>query len=520
MTDLRPFRTRHRGAGTVRVIESQRRLFTAYPGPMVLSGGDWCAALVGCALITASLAYLYTDLTYDEAVYLRLARTISESGLPLRRAYEDFSQFRLFENSPPLVLYVASVSERLFPGDEVRPRLVHFAAFALPTYAMVWWVARSRFGAWPACASLVALLTNGNYVRNATHVLLNIPLGLLASLGLLAFHESSCSPVRRRRCLVVVALTTVLAVWTKYQAVCTFAAIIAYATYTFAIRRYVELRSVLDPLFTAVLSGGAAAIALIWFFWAFGGRYMLLDTLMRNMNRISSASMSRPEIIQAVFGTARECEGALGGAVLLLGGFAISVEHRHHGLLVLLASYVAATIAFNLILFRLPGAGSSYLDSAVPVLALLSGPAAARMIAFAQRTTTRTLLASAAIAIQLADSPSLAYELPRPNGSRVAAAYIAAHSQPTAGVLAETVAIEFYSGRPVRAVSFTFPKELVLQSLTGTSGDDISFVVIDGTTAPKNFDAIRQQWNTLLAQHFELIPVGAPGLNVYLRRTQ
>jgi hypothetical protein len=37
------------------------------------------------------------------------------------------------------------------------------------------------------------------------------------------------------------------------------------------------------------------------------------------------------------------------------------------------------------------------------------------------------------------------------------------------------------------------------------SGDDISFVVIDSTTPPKNLDAIRPQWNTLLAQHYELV---------------
>jgi hypothetical protein len=108
----------------------------------------------------------------------------------------------------------------------------------------------------------------------------------------------------------------------------------------------------------------------------------------------------------------------------------------------------------------------------------------------------------------------------RTNGSRVAAAYIAAHSPTTAGVLAETVAIEFYSGRPVRAVSFTFPKDLVLRSLDGTSGDDISYVVINARVPPKNLDAIRQQWDTLLAQHFELVPANAPGLHVYRRRGQ
>ena len=112
----------------------------------VLSTADRCSAVIGCALVTVSLAYFWSDLTYDEAVYLRLARTIAESGLPWRRVFEDFSQFRLFENSPPLLLYLASISQMLFPGNEAPARLVHFSAFVLPTYILVWWVARSSFG--------------------------------------------------------------------------------------------------------------------------------------------------------------------------------------------------------------------------------------------------------------------------------------------------------------------------------------------------------------------------------------
>jgi len=383
---------------------------------------------------------------------------------------------------------------------------------------MVWWVARVTFGAWAAFASLVVLLTNGSFVRATTHVLLNIPLGLFACVGLLAFYHASRSPPRRLSSLAVVALTTALAVWTKYQAVCVAAAVIAYVMYAVATRGYVGLRSMLLPLSAMVVSGATAVIMLFWFFWAFGGREGLTTTLTVNAGRISTGSMSMVGIARAVMGTARECERTLGAAVLLLGAFAVCVEQRHRGLLVLLASYVAATVAFNLVLFRLPGAGSSYLDSAVPALALLAGAAAVRMVELATTTAARALLASAAIVIQLADAPSSPYEVPRPNGSRVAAAYIAAHSPRTAGVLAETVAIEFYSERPVRAVSFTVPRDLILQSLDGTSGDDISYVVIESGSAPKNLDAMQQQWSTLVGEHFELVSAGAPGLQVYRRR--
>ena len=93
-----------------------------------LSGLGWSQPDLLCVVLAAALilifcAYLWTDLTYDEAVYLRLARTIAENGLPLRRSYDEFSKFQLFENSPPLVLYLVSLSQRVFPGEEVPARL-------------------------------------------------------------------------------------------------------------------------------------------------------------------------------------------------------------------------------------------------------------------------------------------------------------------------------------------------------------------------------------------------------------
>ena len=489
--------------------------FAAKPA---VSVADVCSAIAACALIAMSVAYVWTDFTYDEAVYLRLARTIAERGLPLRRAYENFSDFRLFENSPPLVLYLASISQKVFPGHDVPARLVHLAVFVLPTYVLVWWAARAKFGAWAAFASLVTLLISGNYMRATPHVLLNVPLGFLACAELVAFYESSSSPHRRRWWIGAVALTTALAAWTKYQAVCLAAAIAVYVIFIAVRRGSVAVRSIIAPLSAMVISGAIAVAALGWYFWAFGGAETLAGTLTLNAGRINPAAMSGRQIVQAVIDTARECESVLGGVVLLLATFAVCVEQRHRGLVVLLASFAAATIAFNLTVFRLPGAGSSYLDSAVPTLALLIGAGAVRMCERVTGTAARALLAATAIAIQIAGSPASVFELPRPNGSRVAATYIAAHSPRTAGVLAETVAVEFYTGHPVQALGNTYPREIVLSSLAGTNADDISFVVVDATAPPKNLDTLRQQWDRLLAENFEMVPAGAPGLHVYRRR--
>lgn len=486
----------------------------------ITSTADLCSAVTGCLLLAASLVYLWTDLTYDEAVYLQLARKIVETGLPLRRVYEHFNEFRLFGNSPPLLLYVASASQAIFPGHEIPARLVHFFAFVVPTYLLVWWVSRASFGAWAGCASLLALLTMGSYVRDTTNVLLNIPLGLFAFVALVAFYQASASPLRRRWWLAMLALALALAVWTKYQAVVIAAAILLFVVYAFMTRGYAGLRSMRRPLVVTIASGAIASLALIGFFWLFSGGEGLRTTLAVNANRISPTAMSMRQIAEAVIETARECERTLGAVALLLGACAVWAEDRHRGLLVVLASYVAATIAFNLAVFRLPGAGSSYLDSAVPALAVLVGAGAVRVVQLANTPLARGLLASAALAIQFADSPSADYEFPRPNGSKIAAAFIAAHSGPAEGVLADTTAIEFYTGRPVRAAPFTYPRELVLRSLEGTSGDRITFAVVAEGPMHRNLEAIRPQWDALLAEHFELVPAGAPGLKVYQRRVR
>jgi 4-amino-4-deoxy-L-arabinose transferase-like glycosyltransferase len=478
---------------------------------------DLFSVVLAAAFIFRFVAYLWTDLTYDEAVYLRLARTIAESGLPLRRSYEAFDKFQLFENSPPLVLYLVSFSQRFFPGEEVPARLLNFIAFVLPTCGLVWWVARTRFGPWAAVASLTVLLTNAGFVRATSHVLLNVPLGLLACLGLVAFHEASSSVAHRRTNSLIAAMAMLLAVWTKYQAVCLAGAIVLYAGYALANRGYGGLRPMLRPLMLAVVSAGVGVVALFWYYWAFGGPGTIEGTFTSNVRRASPSSMSVLDIGGALAATARETESRVGGLVLLLGAFSACVENRHRGLVVGLASYCALTIAFNLALFRLPGAGAAYLDSAVGALALLAGPAAIEIGRRAETAGTRLLLAIAAIGIHVAGATPSLFELPRANASRVAAAYIAAVSSPAAGVLAETVAIEFYCGHPVRAVSFTYPKELILRSLDGSSGD-ITFVVVDSRTVPKNLELIRDGWDRLLLQHFELVPVGAPGLHVYRRR--
>jgi len=477
---------------------------------------DCCSAAVGILLVALAVAHAWTDLTYDESVYLRLARTISETGLPLRRSYGNFNSFDLFRNSPPLVLYTAATTQLIAPGSEVPARGLHLAVFALPTYALVWFLARRNFGSWAGFAALCVLLTSGDYLRASSHVLLDIPLGLFACVGLACFVEAAGSGRRARLWTLIAAAAVVLALWTKYQAVCLVTAIVVYGAYILFLSRRRDSLSVVVPLAAVVAAGVGALAALVTFFFVFGGQDSLAQTLRLNLQRSGLQVISLADFTQGVATTARECEARLGGTVLLLAATAFCLERRQRDLLFVAGCYVATTIAFNLLLFRLPGSGTFYLDSVVPAVAIMSGAGAvalARVIGDSRRVA---VFAVAVAAIQFAGTPPGAYRWPAPNASRMANDYIVANSVQTNGVLAETVAIEFYSGRPVRALPWTFPTELLLRSLDGTSGDDITFVVVRDGVLPRNLEPVRADWDRLLRTHFKPVWAGA-GLHVFQR---
>ena len=185
-------------------------------------------AAIAVALIVATVASMRSAMTYDEAVYLSLAREITSSGLPWRFDWDDLRHMALFETSPPLVMYVAAISQFLWPGHEMPSRIVQIGVFVLPTYWLVWWITRRRFGPWAAVAALLALLSSREYLLAVGHVMLDVPLGLLALTVLVCFDRalaSSDHPDAQRRWAVLAAAALMLATWTKYQAVCICAAI-------------------------------------------------------------------------------------------------------------------------------------------------------------------------------------------------------------------------------------------------------------------------------------------------------
>src|SRR5262249_5716889 len=141
-------------------------------------------------------------------------------------------------------------------------------------------------------AALLALLSSREYLLAAGHVLLDVPLGLLALTVLVCFDRAlagSKSPESQRRWALLAAAALILATWTKYQAVCICAAIALYGAYLLlrpgsSDRSPVRLKM---PIAVAIAAGALALAVLITYFLSFGGTSNLTPMLAFNAERLS-----------------------------------------------------------------------------------------------------------------------------------------------------------------------------------------------------------------------------------------
>lgn len=478
-------------------------------------------AVIAAALIAATAASMRSAMTYDEGVYLSLAREITSTGLPSRLDWDDLRHMALFETSPPLVMYVAAVTQLLWPGHEMPSRIVQIGLFVLPTYLLVWWITRRRFGPWAAAAALLALLSSREYLLAAGHVMLDVPLGLLALIVLFCFDRalaSSKSPESQRRWALLAAAALILATWTKYQAVCICAAIALYSAYLLVRpasneRAMVRLKM---PIAAAVAAGALALAVLITYFIGFGGTSNLKWALAFNAERLSIGSETWRSIAVDALGVATHTVWTIGPVLLASALAAWLVQPRDRGLVALLTAYVLATIAFSVIFFRLAGSGSYYLHSAVPAVAVLTGGAAGALLDAVRPAGRGAAVLLVVAAVQLVAAPPSLFRAKSSPSVRQAADYITHHADVNALVLAPTLETEFYTRRRVVVIPEVRP-DVLLGALQAGSPTNVNYVVVEpGKTTPGT-ECIADEWNDLLRRNFTRAPVGAPELILYER---
>jgi 4-amino-4-deoxy-L-arabinose transferase-like glycosyltransferase len=485
------------------------------------------AAAAGLVMAAAAATWnlMHRELDFDEADYLIIARTISRTGLPLCTTIDDPARPVMFVDSPPLTMLVASITQAVRPSQELASRVVHALLFALPLFLLVWHIAWKEYGPWPAVVALVVLLTSPLVVYYGACVRPDGPLALFSLLSLWCFHKAIEPEGHARRWSVLAACSLLAGVWSKFQMVCAPAAIVLYLGYLVLRGERATLKRALLPL-ASMACAGLLGLGLLHLYlyvlpgevdrYSFGGFW-------GNWARMTARGETWPAALRGCAWVA-----ALGAMHLgwsgILACLAVIPARRPSSLTPLLVCFCLATIAFNLKVRAMPGAGAWYLAPMVPAVALLAGRCLALALDRARQRHSWVMTVAVVAMTLLYAKDHLPWNLPRAdsytNPPRAAGLYIQAHSPPEAGVLADTSAVGFYADRTTARLQFTAP-EMVLGCLAGTGRCPVTHVVLRKYSLenpPPNLAPVWGRCRDLLRRRFEPVPVESEEVLVLQRK--
>ena len=345
----------------------------------------WLA--VGLSLlpfVVIVLAFLilcvHAPLWYDEANYLTLSAAIGTLGYPVW--YSIPNNPVLFQTSPPAILYFISFLLSWISSDIVVLRILFAMLFGVtPLVFLAVRAGRKGKSLFPICVAGLFAGSSGVFLMELVQLRFDLPLACLSCLVLVmfvdGFDRSHQTAVQGRRWLLPACLLilSALAFLTKLQAVCLTAALcldVALA-YLFFERRAVRWREFLVHLTGLAL----AIIAMVW--WSTASGYAssgatLSHTIQWNIfDRILPGRSVTQEII--IFsGVAKQATMLIVVPIaLLLIASALRKLDWTDRLLRLFVLMIAAVVAFNLVLYRLPGAGNYYMVQAIIPLGYVLG---------------------------------------------------------------------------------------------------------------------------------------------------
>jgi hypothetical protein len=337
-----------------RALTSTSRLLPARPlaWAMLLLAG-----LVPAGLLAVGA---YAPLWYDESNYLTLALSISKFGYPLWNGTPGPPD--LFLDSPPLVLYFESLLGRL-PIDVAGVRVISAAVFAgLVVAALAMYLRRRSDGLLTLGLTLLFSVLSGYFAFEFVQIRMDLPLAALSFVIVVAVArirsketDQSC-----RAALLAVLVFSALVFLTKYQAICVTAAL-AIDTLLAAFAR--ERRAWM-PLAVHVIGVACGLAVFVWVVKSSPvGEGSIIDRLQANFARASPAgSPSFDQLLPVLIGVAL-------AYMIPLALFALAVVRRRLSLrsdpLLRLSLALAVVVAaFNVVLFRMPGAGGYYMAQA------------------------------------------------------------------------------------------------------------------------------------------------------------
>ncbi|HOM15860.1 MAG TPA: glycosyltransferase family 39 protein [Thermoguttaceae bacterium] len=503
--------------------------------------------LAGIALLVLAGVFLIgsidREIDYDEANYLQIAKSIARTGLPYLRGLEHIEREEVFITSPPLVMAVAAPTQALWPGRLWPSRLVHVLVFSWPLYVLVWWISRRMYGPWPGCFALAVLLSHAQFLGHASVVRLDVPLGLWSLASLWCFYRAM-EPGRTGWLWALGAgLSLAAAVAVKFQAVCLPMAIGLFLAMLVLRRQWQTVLQTLRPIGFQFIASLLMVAGLYYYLIMLPGpdAAQYGGGLTHTTQQLDTTGLTWQQIAAYYVALPIKMIIYLGWLLwlALLGLWPGRAESRFASLL---ACYCGAVGLFNVAVAKLCGAGTYYLISAVPALAVLAGRAAAVALekppflpmpnAEATANLPETppskkqfVLGGVLLGLLawqwLADRP---WEVPLriPAGSRTAqvAQFLNQIDPVGDGVLAEDTGIQFFTDRPTTVLQFA-PYSAVQAYLEGRGPYPVSFVVLRASSLAKPDPFLAKHWPTtqkLLETHFQRLRSPTPGMVIFVRK--
>jgi hypothetical protein len=323
------------------------------------------------------LLFARAPLWYDEANYLALASAIRHVGYPIW--FWNPQEPILFVNSPPGMLYFIGLLLNSVSSNPIVLRLIFAALFGLAP--IIYLAVRAfRRGESLFPISVVALYAScsGIFLMELIQLRFDLPLACLSCLLLAKFADLSGHPpdaAKRTASWVLVIVLSTLSYLTKYQAVCLTGALSLYIALKFFSP---ARRSTPWLAYLGHLAGAALAIAMLALWSSMADQPSIHATVSDTIRwNIFDRIVGRPDLIGAVTELAVAAKKIMAISTIPLIFFFIACATRSidwsDQFLKLCVLLTLVVIAFNLAVFRMPGAGGYYMLQAVIPLGYILG---------------------------------------------------------------------------------------------------------------------------------------------------
>jgi hypothetical protein len=375
----------------------------------------------------------------DESGYLTLSESIRNTGYPVW--FWDPEKPELFLDSPPAILYFISFFPTWISSNVVWVRILFSMLFGLAPFAFLA-IRAFRKGAslFPIYAAALFAACSGFFLMELIQVRFDLPLACLSCLVLACYADAGCACGVERRGGLWLSLSalfalTILSFLTKFQAVCLTGALFLDAMLAyFSLKR----RAISWLAFCTHLAGAGSAIAIFAWWSSYSetaSNAALSNTIRWNIFGRIFPSHDLTLEIMALSSVAKQIlvKTIVPITVLLIACVwgRIDWSERLFRLFVLITVMV---VAFNLAVYRMPGAGNYYMTMATIPLGYVLGRSFESLSEFSPRLSVTWALAVLLILHGVLNVPPVTRAL-RPDVDRMVAEQIAPVLRPTDLVL-------------------------------------------------------------------------------------